>query len=121
MEQRQETALVTAIAGLTQAVMALAHTNETNLILRRIEQKVNNMAATLDQVLQDVTDESNVIDGISTLIQGLKQQLADALSGANLPPQVQQKVDAIFAQAETNKAKLATAVTANTPEGTPGS
>lgn len=71
--------------------------------------------ATLDQVLQDVTDESTAIDGISTLIAGLKQQLSDALSGTTLPPATQAKVDSIFAQAESNKSKIATALAANTP------
>jgi hypothetical protein len=77
-----------------------------------------NIMATLDEVLKDVTDEATAIDGISTLIAGLKQQLADALSGATLPPATQAKVDAIFAQAEANKAKIATALEPN-PTATP--
>ena len=68
--------------------------------------------ATLDQILDDVTSEKTVIDSISVLIAGLKQQLADALSGATLPPAVQEKVDAVFAAAEANKAALAAAVIA---------
>jgi hypothetical protein len=75
--------------------------------------------ATLDQVLADVTDESTAIDGISALLAGLKQQLADALAGTTLPPPIQAKVDAIFAQAETNKAKIADALAANTPPPAP--
>lgn len=71
--------------------------------------------ATLDAVLADVTGESTQIAGISTLISGLEQQVADALSGTTLPPTVQAKVDAIFAQAEKNKADIATALAANTP------
>lgn len=71
--------------------------------------------ATLDEVLADVTAEKTVIDSVSTLVDGLRQQLADALSGAALPPAVQEKVNAIFDQAEANKAALAKAVTANTP------
>lgn len=69
--------------------------------------------ASLDDVLKDVTDESTAIDGISTLVAGLKQQLADALAGTTLPPAVQAKVDAVFAQAEINKGKIATALAAN--------
>lgn len=75
--------------------------------------------ATLDQVAQDMTDESTQIDGLSTLMAGLRQQVADALAGTTLPPSVQAKVDAVFAQAEANKAKLATALNANTPPLTP--
>lgn len=73
------------------------------------------LMATIDQVLADVTAESTQIDGISTLIAGLEQQVADALSGATLPPAVQAKVDAVFAQAETNKGKLATALATGAP------
>lgn len=70
---------------------------------------------TLDDILADVTAESTTIDSLSAFIAGLKQQLADALSGTTLPPAVQAKVDAVFAQAESNKQKLADALAANVP------
>ncbi len=68
--------------------------------------------ATLDQILDDVTAEPTQIDSLSALIAGLKQQLADALSGVTLPTAVQAKVDAIFTQAEANKQKLVDAINA---------
>ena len=71
--------------------------------------------ATLDQVLADVQEETTLISGISTLVDGLKTQLADALANAGLSPAVQAQVDQIFATAEANKAALAVALTANTP------
>lgn len=86
---------------------ALATKRDIWLIL----EKLKHMAATLDDVLKDVTDESTVIDGISTLLSGLQQQLKDALANAA----DKAKVDAIFAAAESNKAKLAKALTDNTP------
>ena len=70
--------------------------------------------ATLDDIATDMTEETTSIDGLSVLLSGLKQQLADTLSGANLPPAIQAKVDAVFAQAEANKSKLADALAANT-------
>lgn len=73
------------------------------------------MANTLDDVANDVRDESTVIDSLAALTAGIKKQLDDALSGATLPPQVQAKVDAVFAGIEANKAKLAKAITDNTP------
>ena len=88
----------------------------------KLDQIIHNqetMMATLDQVLADVTDESTQLDSLSTLISGLKQQLADALSGANLPAPVQAKVDAIFASAEANKQKIADALNANVPPPPP--
>jgi len=75
--------------------------------------------ATLDQVLTDVTDESTRLDSISALIDGLKQQVADALAGTTLPPATQAKVDAIFAAAETNKAKIDKALNAGVPPAAP--
>jgi len=75
--------------------------------------------ATLDQITQDMADETTAIDGLSTFIAGLKQQLADALAGATLNPATQAKVDAIFAAAEANKAKLAAALAANVPPAPP--
>lgn len=114
MDHEHQHELAKAIDSLASAIRGLSH-NETISILHRIEQKVNTMAATLDQVLKDVEEESTVIDSISELVKGLKQQLADALAGTTLPPAVQAKVDAVFAQAEANKAKLADALVANTP------
>jgi len=74
--------------------------------------------ASLDDVLADVTGETTRLDSLSTLISGIRQQLADALSGASLPPAVQAKVDAIFTAAEANKAKIDTALNTNVPPPT---
>lgn len=72
------------------------------------------MANTLDDVLKDVTDESTLDDSIIALLTGIKAQL-DAVLAGGLTPALQAKVDQIFAQAEANKAKVAAAITANTP------
>jgi len=79
--------------------------------LELINQRLEKMMATLDQVLQDVNDESAELDKLSVFIAGLKQQITDALSGATLPAGVQAKIDAVFAGAEANKAKINTALT----------
>lgn len=76
--------------------------------------------ATIDQVVQDVTDETTVEQSLVTLTAGIKAQL-DAITAGALPPATQAKVDAIFAQLETNKATLAAAITANTPAAAPAS
>jgi hypothetical protein len=72
--------------------------------------------ASIDDLTQSVAEESTLEDSVLTLLNGIKQQLADALSGTTLPTAVQAKVDAAFASLEANKAKLAAAVTANTPQ-----
>lgn len=64
---------------------------------------------TLDQILADTSEETTLIASVSTLLDGLRLQLADVLAGV-LPPDVQAKVDAIFAATESNKAALAKAL-----------
>lgn len=71
--------------------------------------------ATIDEILTEVNDESGRLDSIQALIDGIKQQLADALAGATLPAAVQAKVDAVFAGLTGNKAKIDKALNANTP------
>ena len=71
--------------------------------------KMETIMATLDQIIADVNAESSQLDSVSTLMAGIEQQLKDALSGTTLPPTVQAKVDAIFAQTEANAAKIAQA------------
>ncbi len=90
--------------------------------LKLVEQKLDTVLlvlekimASLDDVLADVTAESTKLDSLTAFVAGLKQQLADALAGANLPPAVQSKVDAIFAAVETNKQKVQDALDANVP------
>lgn len=84
-------------------------------MLRTIIRNQEKIMATLDEVLADVTAETTLIASLGTLITGLKDQLAAALADTTLPPEVQAKVDAIFAAAEANKTALANAVSANTP------
>ena len=66
------------------------------------------MAATLQQIMDDVKEETTSVDSLSTLIQGLKDQIAAANGD-------QAKIDEIFAQLEANKAKLVSVLAANTP------
>lgn len=77
---------------------------------------MENIMATLDQVLADVTNETTQLDGIATLIQGLQDQVKAVPS---LTPDQQAAIDKIFAAAETNKQKIATALASNAPAPTP--
>jgi hypothetical protein len=70
--------------------------------------------ADLDAVLASVTEEDTLIDSVIALLNGVEQQLKDALSGTTLPPAVQAKVDAVFDKVEAQKVKVAAAITANT-------
>lgn len=74
------------------------------------------MADKLDDIIADIEEQKTLIAGLSSLITGLKQQLADALAGVTLPPAVVAKIDKIWADTEENRAKMAEALTANTPQ-----
>lgn len=74
--------------------------------------------STLDEIIALVTDENTKLDSVIALIDGLKAQLDEALSGAVLPPAVQAKVDAIFAAASSSAAKIVDALD-TTPPPTP--
>ena len=83
--------------------------------LASIHARLEHIMATIDDLAKDISDETTAIDSVATLVTGLRQQVTDALAGASISPSVQQKLDAVFATAETNKAKLAKALAANVP------
>jgi hypothetical protein len=78
-----------------------------------IYQLEKRLMASLDQVLDKVSEQTTKLDSVVALIDGLKQQVKDALEGVTLPPAVQAKVDAIFAGATTNSEKIADALDEN--------
>jgi|SRR5882762_338415 len=79
-------------------------------LLKEIIQKENTIMATMQDVAAAVAAESTVDDSIIVLLNGIAQQLKDALA-ANDPVALQAVVDGIHA----NTAKIQAAVTANTP------
>jgi altronate dehydratase len=81
-------------------------------LLQDIKSQGDKIMATLDEVLAKVTEESTADDSIIVLLIGIKQQLADALTGVTLPPAVQAKVDAVFQAASDNVTKINTAINA---------
>ena len=90
-------------------------------ILQRLETKIGEIMATLDEVLAEISAQTTKLDSVIALIDGLKQQLADLLSGVVVPPAVQAKIDEAFATAKTNAAKIADALDENVPPETPAS
>lgn len=88
-------------------------------ILKSIQQTERTEMSTLDDLLTEVTKQQGEVASVQTFIQGLQQQLSDALSGISLPPAQQQKVDTIFADLQANDAALAAAITTN-PGGATG-
>ena len=79
-------------------------------LVKALTNQGERIMATLQQVADDVAGEKSVIEGISTLIDGLETQLEAALAGATISPAVQAQIDAIFQGAEDNKTALAAAL-----------
>jgi len=83
-------------------------------IAKRLSTQQETIMATIDEVLALVTAETTALDSVIALIDGLKKQLDDIIAGA-LPPAVQAKVDAVFAAANANAAKIVDALDTNVP------
>jgi hypothetical protein len=101
-------ALTSLLSGITTTIGS-----KVDLILANQEK----MMASIQDVADDMTQETTTIAGLSTFIQGLQAQIA-ALPG--ITPQLQAQIDGVFAQAEANKAALAAALAANVPPTTGG-
>ena len=89
-------------------------------VLHRIETKLNSilikeieMDKTLEDVLANVAESNTLMESITVLVAGLKDQLAAALT--DLSPAQQAKVDQIFAEIDANQEKMIAAVGSNTP------
>ena len=82
------------------------HRANDEAILIALEQ----IMASLDDIIAEVAKEQTEIGGITALIAGLRQQVADALASQTIPPPLQAKVDAIFAAAQANNAALVQAL-----------
>lgn len=80
-----------------------------------IDERLERIMATLDQVLESVEAGNTVDDSIIALLEVIKRQLDDVLAGVDLPAGVQAKVDKIFTRLEEDNAKVSAAVLANTP------
>jgi ABC-type transporter Mla subunit MlaD len=79
-------------------------------IVPATKQDVDKIMKTLDDIVTEVTGEKTVIDSAVTLLNGLSQQLKDALAS-----QDPTKIQAVIDQIDANKQELADAITANTP------
>lgn len=80
--------------------------------------KLEEIMATLDELVGAVTDETSVAESLVTLTYQIKVLLDQALSG-QLTPEQQAKIDAVFNNIVTEKEKIAKAVTDNTPQANP--
>jgi hypothetical protein len=88
---------------------ALRAEKETQNILKRIEERLDKIMVTLDDLIADAEDEKTVIGSVVTLLGQLSQQIKDA--GTD-PAKLQALKDTI----DANKKAIADAIVANTPQ-----
>lgn len=105
-------ALVSTVENTYATVQRIDRMLTANVAMER------QMAQTLDDVLTDISELGTKEDGLVTLLNGIKAQLTDALSGT-LTPDQQAKVDQVFAAVEARKAAIQEAIDANTPPSPP--
>lgn len=70
----------------------------------------------LDRIHRAVERDTAAEEALAKENENLHNQLEELLSGETLPPEVQAKVDAIFAQAKLNKEKLSKGIADNQPK-----
>src|SRR5215831_8895164 len=101
------------LAGLVVWAISLEIRQQTKTIvnaLTRQSQEIHQMAGELDALNAEVAQNTDVTNSAITLLNGLSQQLKDALAAGD-PAAIQAVVD----QLDANTQSLADAVTANTP------
>lgn len=84
--------------------------DKLDLILAYLE----NLMTSLDRIEAAVAKQTTLEDSALALITDLKHQVADALAGAKLPPDVEARLAAIFPVLEGNNDRVAAAIVANT-------
>lgn len=72
--------------------------------------KQETIMATMDELKAAVARNTAIDDSVVALLQGISQQLKDALASGN-----PQAITEVIAQLDANTQKMADAVTANTP------
>lgn len=88
-------------------------------IVAHIDRKVTALMPTLDDIQNDVAAEATLIEGVSTLLAGLRKQVSDLMASDGIHPDTQARIDAIFAQAEANKQNLSDALAVSPAEPEP--
>jgi hypothetical protein len=105
-----------ALMAKVDAIAAsVARIDQTTKASRYAEDQ---MAKTLDDVLDDITDLGSKEDGLVTLVKALKASVDEAVKGTVTPEQ-QAKIDQAFAAVEARKTAIQQAIDENTPPSPP--
>jgi hypothetical protein len=69
----------------------------------------------LNRIYRAVVNDTAIEEALLEQNEELRKQVEDLLTGETLPPQVQEKVNAIFAAAKAQKEKMKQAIVDNQP------
>jgi hypothetical protein len=70
--------------------------------------------ATIEDLIEATAEQKTVIESLQTFVDGLQDQLNQAVT--DLTPQQQAQIDEVFAGIKANTQEAAAAMTANTPQ-----
>jgi DNA polymerase III gamma/tau subunit len=94
-------------------VLVITPSARLESILNALLRKDAQIMATLQQILDATREQKTVVDSVVAFINGLKQQIADGVTG--LTAEQQSQIDDIFASLSSNTQQAADAIVANTP------
>lgn len=105
--------------GFKQAVMRRLDAIEAKLdhltmVLSKVEVTTMSVKSALESLKQDVADQTSLQQSVVTLLNGLADQLRQAIDGDD-----EKALEDLHTQMTTNAAAMAAAVAANTPAQTP--
>lgn len=105
------------VTALEQDAAAVRAVHASNAAINR---KLEKIMHSLDELLDAVASQQTKIDSITKLLDGLHQQVYDALGKTNLTPSMQMRLDQVFDQIKAQGDELDAAISANTVDATKG-
>lgn len=91
----------------------MAWSEHIHIHLHNDDKKFEEVNIKLDKIYQAVISDTAVEEALIKENAELRKELEDVLSGATLPPEVQQKVNSIFEKVNANTQKLQKGITDN--------
>jgi hypothetical protein len=88
--------------------------NEMLGLLKLTLEKENRIMATLEDIMEEISSQTTRIDGLNTLVDGIRTQLLAILEGTVIAPLVQAKIDTLFTQLKAQGAKIDEVIVENT-------
>lgn len=82
-------------------------------LVQTINQMEEANMATMEQIITELENTKAGVQSLNVLMDAMRQKIADLLAGEIVPPNLQAKIDAIFAEAKNVSAEVQTALDEN--------